>query len=97
MRIGWSLAVFVRNSVNDPEVVIAPILLVVCSVNQMRPSRPTAIPFTPEDAVGMLYSVKVVVPFGNSPIRLPDASVNHRLLAESTVSESGAEFAFGSG
>src|SRR5262245_14145619 len=61
-----------------PLVVIRPILLPTCSVNQIAPSGPAAMPEGALLAVGATNSViepAVVI----RPILLPTFSVNHRL------------------
>jgi hypothetical protein len=50
------LAVGVGNSVMVPPVVILPILLAPCSVNQRLPSAPAAIAYGKLSAVGIRYS-----------------------------------------
>src|SRR3954452_9634151 len=63
-------------SVNGPVVVPVAILSLPDSVNQMRLSGPSVIPFGALPAVVGEYSVKVPVVV-TLPILLPAASVNH--------------------
>ncbi len=71
-----------------PLVVIRPIFAAPSSVNQMFPSGPAAIPQGMADFVGTENSViwQLVVTFA---IRLPTASVTHRLLSDPVVIPTG--------
>jgi hypothetical protein len=78
MPRGSLLAVGIANSVVVPAVVIRPILLANCSVNQRLPSGPTAMPHGPLWGVGtgnsMMAPVGVI-----RPILAAEYSVNQML------------------
>jgi len=82
------------NSLIAPAVVIRPILLPWCSVNQSAPSGPAVMPWGPLPGVGTVNSVMTPVVVIR-PILLPLYSVNHNAPSGPAVISKGSLLAVG--